>query len=399
MKKRWLSVFLILFGLFPLVSCSSLPPEDLYFLSFSRPENQGEIFRVREDEREKVLEKPGLVDFYIKDDSFFFLTRTPSRSALYSLKNGVEELIKESSQTMLFLKPSFPEAPLAIREIGKERETLSLLSSSRIEKTILLPKGALPLSISPKKELALRVWESSGKARVAKIYLMNLNEPNPAVFRPLLSGGSSEEFLSWSPLGGEFLFQRKNPSGSYSLFTFNVENGKERIFQEDAFSFQGALSGGESWSRSGHLIFSRSPRRETFASIFLFKEGREWEVGKKGASPYLSPDGEVLAFATPSERNRPGGGSNPQADLGLFYLKENNTITLTLEGDFLSPVSASWSNSSKNFAFVAYLWNEKEGTSGFKLYVFERETSSLKEIFYTPGKEVLSLCWSSEAPR
>lgn len=396
---RWLSFVLILIFLFSFGSCSSLPPEDLYFLSFSRLDNQGEIFRVRGDEKAKVFEKPGLVDFYIQGDSFFFLTRTPTHSALYSFKDGAETLLKESPQTMLFLKPPFPDAPLAIREIGKERETLSLLSSSKIEKSLLLPKGALPLSISPRNELALRIWESSGKTRVAKIYLMDLKEPNPAIVRPLLSGGSSEEFLSWSPGGGEFLFQRKGPSGSYSLYTYNLENGKERVFQEDAFSFQGALSGGESWSRSGHLIFSRRPRRETFASIFLFKEGREWEVGEKGASPYLSPDGEVLAFASPSKRNRPGGGATPQADLGLFFLKESKTITLPLEGDFLSPISASWSNSSKNFAFVAYLWNAEERTSGFKLYVYERETSSLKEIFYAPRKEVLSLCWSSEVPR
>jgi hypothetical protein len=396
---RWVSLLLLFFAFLIFPSCSFQPQETLYFLSFSRLENQGEIFKETEGKRERVLEKPGLVDFFIKDASFYFLTRTPFKSELYSLKDGREELIKESFQTMLFLKPSFPEAPLAIREIGKERETLNLISSRGIEKSLLLPKGALPLSISPKNQLALRIWENSGKARVAKIYLMDLNEPSPSIVRPLLSDGPSEEFLSWSPMGGEFLFQRKSPSGGYSLYIYNVHNRREEIFRENAFSFQGALSGGESWSASGHLIFSQSPKREVFSPIILFKEGTEWEVDVIGASPYLSPDGEVLAFATPSNRIRPGGGTTPQADLGLFFLKEKRTITLPIDGDFLSPISASWSNSSWNFAFVAYVWNKEERGSGFKLYLYQRKSSSLKEIFYSPGKEVLTLAWTSGAPR
>ncbi|MGB9875843.1 MAG: TolB family protein [bacterium] len=399
MRARWVPLLVLVALICFLCSCSTQPQEILYFLSYSRLENRGELFKAIEGKTEKLYEKPGLVDFAPCGDSFYLLTRTPTKSALYSLNNGKEQVVKESSQTMIFLKPSFPEAPLAVREIGKERETLHLLSSEGIENSFIMPKGALALSISPQKELALRIWESSGKKRLAKIYLMDLKEPNPYLFRPALSEDSSEEFLSWSPKGGEFLFQRKTSTGTYSLFIYNLREKRETLFRENAFSFQGALTGGESWSLDGHIIYSYDSQKEVFSEIYLAREGKEWQVGAKGASPYLSPDGEVLAFATPSERKRPGENAPPQADLGIYFLKEEKTFIVNLEGDCLSPVSASWSDSSRFFAFVTYIWNENQGPSGFKLYLYERSENSCQAIFYDPTREILTLAWKAEGTR
>jgi len=395
-RVRWAIVCVLVVLASFIGSCSPESQESLYFLSYSRLENRGELLQATEGKLERLYQDQGLVDFALYDRTFFLLTRNPTWSVLRIWENGEARPLKESSQTMIFLKPSFPEAPLALREIGKERETLYLLSQKGIESSFLLPKGALPLSISSQKELALRVWEDSGKKRMAKIYLMDLRKPNPVLFRPALSEGLSEEFLSWSPDGTKFLFQRKDSSGKYSLFIYDLQTNKDNLFRESAFSFQGALTGGESWSRDGHIIYSHDLQKEVFSQIFLYRDGQEWQVEAKGTSPYLSPDGKVLAFATPSLRPRPGENAPPQADLGIFFLEKGKTDVLKLEGDFLSPVSACWSNSSDFFAFVAYLWNGNQGPAGFQLYLYKREEDSCQLIYYQPSKEILALAWKSE---
>lgn len=393
MQSRWLLPLALVILSFCLYGCSSSFEETLYFLTFSRQENRGELWSVRDSKPEKVLEKKGLVDFAIQGEDIYLLTRSPTKSELFLKGKGEETLIKESTQTMILLKPNFPEAPLALREIGKEQETLHLLASEGIQASYLLPKGALPMSVSPKKELALRVWENTGKKRTAKIYLMDLNEERPALFRPQLTGDSSEEFLSWSPQGEGFLFQKRGASGVYSLFIYDLNEKGERLFKEEAFSFQGALTGGESWSRDGHIIYSEGSQKAVFSDICLALEEKEWHVGVQGASPYLSPDGGILSFATPSHRSRPGENALPQADLGLYFLKEGKALTVKLEGDCLSPVSASWSDSSRFFAFVTYLWDENKGPAGFKLYLYLREESICQDLWHDPSWEILALGW------
>ena len=396
MVTRWIIIFVLIALLFFTGSCLPKAQESLYFLSYSRSENSGELLQFGDGKIKKLYQDQGLVDFALCDKDFFLLTRNPTKSVLYLLKEGSTKQVKESPQTMIFLKPSSPKVPLALREIGKERETLYLLSQKGIESVFPLPKGALPLSISSMKKLALRVWENSGKKRLAKIYLIDLESQNPVLFRPALKEGFSEEFLSWSPDGNEFLFQRKDSKEKYSLFIYDLKNNKESLFRENAFSFQGALTGGESWSQDGHIIYSQDLQKEVFSQIFLHRDEQEWQAELKGASPYLSPDGKVLAFATPSQRLRPGENAPPQADLGIYSLETGKSNVLKIEGDFLSPISACWSNSSKFFAFVAYLWNGDQRPAGFQLYLYKREENSCQLIYYQSAKEILALAWESQ---
>ncbi|MGB9554006.1 MAG: hypothetical protein ACPL7L_06485, partial [bacterium] len=75
MVTRWIIIFVLIALLFFTGSCLPKAQESLYFLSYSRSENSGELLQFGDGKIKKLYQDQGLVDFALCDKDFFLLTR------------------------------------------------------------------------------------------------------------------------------------------------------------------------------------------------------------------------------------------------------------------------------------------------------------------------------------
>ncbi|MGD0045723.1 MAG: hypothetical protein ABSE42_01795 [Bryobacteraceae bacterium] len=163
---------------------------------------------------------------------------------------------------------------------------------------------------------------------------------------------SASFFNGWSPDGKNIVFNGWR-HGRLGVYTIPVAGGKETLLAA------ASAVGSAEYSPDGKYIYFNSDRSGATEVWRMRPDGSQPEqVTKDGAGnwfPHISPDGRLLAFLTPQQKDSNFPLGFAPTTLHMMTLADGQVRTLAkFMGGLTSMPNSCWSPDSRRIAFVSY---------------------------------------------
>jgi Tol biopolymer transport system component len=201
-----------------------------------------------------------------------------------------------------------------------------------------------------------------GPDREIAIYVVPIGGGTPR----RVTSESPSFWHGWSPDGRTMVFTafRQSESGIYIIPAAGGKETRLAAIGDGSVAGRGqlataAVGGSAEYSPDGKYIYFNSNRSGEMEIWRMKPDGSQPEqVTKDGAGnwfPHVSPDGRLLAFLTPQQRDSRFPATAAEISLRVMSLAEGQVRVLAkLTGEVGTMPVSSWSPDSRRLAFVSY---------------------------------------------